>query len=57
MADVGTLLASRSVEVIGAILKSQRVRRVPQAGTLENPPGSTTREEGPAWELPEVKAS
>ena len=56
IADVGTLLASRSVEVIGAILKSQRKRRVPQAGTLENPPGSSTREEGPAWELPEIKA-
>ena len=56
MADVGTLLASRSVVVIGAILKSQRLRQVPQAGTLENPPGSSTREEGPAWELPEIKA-
>ena len=55
-ADVGTLLASRSVEVIGAILKGQRLRKVPQAGTLENPPGSNTREEGPAWELPEIKA-
>ena len=29
---------------------------MPQAGTLENPPGSSTREEGPAWELPEIKA-
>ena len=54
-ADVGTLLASRSVEIIGIILKDQRKRRVPQAGTLENPPGSDTKEEGPAWELPEVK--
>ena len=43
----------RLVEVIGAILKSQRKRKVPQSGTLENPPGSETREEGPAWELPE----
>ena len=54
-ADVGTLLASRSVEIIGTILKDQRKRRVPQAGTLENPPGSDTKEEGPAWELPGVK--
>ena len=36
-ADEGTLLASRSVEIIGTILKDQRKRRVPQAGTLENP--------------------
>ena len=56
MADVGTLLATRSVEIIGAILKSQRKRKVPPTGTLENPPGTETREEGPAWELPELKA-
>ena len=31
-ADVGTLLASRSVEIVGAVLKDQRKRRVPQAG-------------------------
>ena len=54
-ADEGTLLASRSVEIIGAILKDQQKRRVPEAGTLENPPGSDTKEEGPAWELPEIK--
>ena len=36
-ADEGTLLASRSVEIIGTILKNQRRRRVPQAGTLETP--------------------
>ena len=47
LADTGTLLATRSVEVIGAILKSQRLRKVPQAGTFENPPGTETREEGP----------
>ena len=52
---MGTLLASRSVEIVGAVLKDQRKRRVPQAGTLENPPGSDTKEEGPAWELPEIK--
>ena len=56
MADTGALLATRSVEVIGAILKSQRKRKAPQSGTLENPPGTETREEGPAWELPEIKA-
>ena len=36
---------------------AQRGRSVPPVGTLENPPGSETKEEGPAWELPELKRS
>ena len=53
-ADRGTILAVRSVEIVKAVIKSQRRRRVPQAGTLENPPGSESQFEGPAWKLPEV---
>ena len=52
-ADRGTILAVRSVEAVG--LRSQRRRRVPQVGTLENPPGSDSQFEGPAWQLQEVK--
>lgn len=36
------------------IIQSQRRRGVPNVGTLENPPGSETREGGPAWALPEL---
>ena len=53
-ADRGTVLAVRSVEIIKTVIKSQRKRRVPQAGTLENPPGSESQFEGPAWKLPEI---
>ena len=55
-ADRGTILAVRSVEAVKAVLRSQRKRRVPQVGSLENPPGSDTQFEGPAWQLQEVKA-
>eukprot|EP00435_Cladocopium_sp_Y103_P021609 s565_g5.t1 len=53
-ADRGTVFAVRSALVISEIVQSQRRRAVPPAGTLENPPGSETREEGPAWALPEL---
>ena len=52
-ADRGTVMAVRSFNIVGAILESQRRRKVPRAGTLENPPGSESQEEGPAWCLPE----
>ena len=54
-ADKGTVLAVRATSIVKEVLNSQRKRRVPQAGTLENPPGSETKVEGPAWELPEIK--
>ena len=54
-ADRGTLLASRSVSVVGEILQSQRKRKLTLAGTLQNPPGSDDQREGPAWLLPEVQ--
>ena len=54
-ADRGTVLAVRSTMVVAEIVTSQRKRAVPTVGTLENPPGSDTKEEGPAWELPELK--
>eukprot|EP00435_Cladocopium_sp_Y103_P055471 s826_g18.t1 len=53
-ADRGTVFAVRSALVISEIVQSQRRRAVPPAGTLENPPGSETKEEGPAWALPEL---
>ena len=54
-ADNGTLLATRSVVIVGEILQSQRRRRVCLAGTLENPPGSEDQKEGTAWLLPEIQ--
>lgn len=54
-ADKGTVLAVRSGLVIAEGVMAQRKRAVPTVGTLENPSGSETREEGPAWELPELK--
>eukprot|EP00435_Cladocopium_sp_Y103_P068083 s608_g31.t1 len=30
-------------------------RKVPEIGTIENPPGSDTQAEGPAWALPEIQ--
>ena len=46
-ADRGTVLAVRSARVVGEIIMGQRKRAVPTVGTLENPPGSQTKEEGP----------
>ena len=47
-------LAIRSAQVTSEIIQSQRRRCVPNVGTLENPPGSETKEEGPAWMFPEL---
>eukprot|EP00435_Cladocopium_sp_Y103_P012240 s3598_g3.t1 len=55
-ADVGSLLAIRSIQVTAEVLQTQRKRRVPECGTLENPPGSESQAEGPAWQLPEMLA-
>ena len=52
-ADEGTILFVRSLQVIGEIIQSQRMRKVPECGTVENPPGSSSQKEGPAWRLPE----
>eukprot|EP00435_Cladocopium_sp_Y103_P048824 s861_g14.t1 len=54
-ADRGTLCAVRSVQFMAEVLQSQRLRRVPECGTLENPPGSESQAEGPAWRLPEIE--
>ena len=53
-ADRGSLLAIRSTQVTAEVLQCQRHRKVPECGTLENPPGSDDRMEGPSWEFPEV---
>ena len=54
-ADRGTILFVRSLQVIGEIIQAQRLRRVPECGTVENPPGSESQREGPAWRLPEAE--
>ncbi|CAE7212170.1 unnamed protein product [Symbiodinium sp. CCMP2592] len=38
------------------VLDSQKRRKVPEAGTLENPPGSQDGPDGSMWLLPEVMA-
>ena len=40
--------------LLGEIIQSQRRRKVPEAATLENPPGSESQTEGSMWALPEV---
>ena len=39
---------------LSEIVQSQRRRKVPEAATLENPPGTETQTEGSMWALPEV---
>ncbi|CAL1127083.1 unnamed protein product [Cladocopium goreaui] len=53
-ADKGSLLAIRSTLLLSEIVQSQRRRKVPEAATLENPPGTETQTEGSMWALPEV---
>ena len=52
-ADAGTLMASQSGWIYERQVLSQRRRKVPEIGTMENPPGS--KESGSAWDLPELK--
>ena len=54
-ADQGTIMCVRSLNVTAEVIQAQRRRGVPEAATLENPPGSETAFEGPSWELPESK--
>ena len=54
-ADAGTTLFVRSLLAIGELIQSQRLRKVPEVGTIESPPGSESQMEGPAWQLPETK--
>lgn len=53
-ADRGSTLAIRTTLLLGEIIQSQRRRKVPEAATLENPPGSESQTEGSMWALPEV---
>ena len=53
-ADQGTTLFVRSLLVVGELIQSQRLRKVPEVGTMESPPGSESKIEGPAWTLPET---
>ena len=54
-ADQGTIMCVRSLNITAEVIQAQRRRGVPEAATLENPPGSETGFEGPSWELPESK--
>ena len=54
-ADDGTLMATRSLGLMQKQIWSQRSRRVPQAATVENPPGDETGPAGSAWMLQEVE--
>ena len=54
-ADKGTMLALRSIQVTSEVIQTQRLRRVPECGTMENPPGSDGQKEGPSWRLPEME--
>ena len=54
-ADQGTLFATWSIKLLKGQSESMKKRRVPEVCTAENPPGSETRAECPAWDLPEVK--
>ena len=47
-------MAIRTTLLLGEIIQSQRRRKVPEAATLENPPGSESQVEGSMWALPEV---
>lgn len=53
-ADQGTIMATRSVVLMQKQTLSQRSRRVPQAATVENPPGDEAGPAGSAWMLQEV---
>ena len=45
---------NRALQFTADLLQSQRLRKVPDCATLENPAGSEDQREGPAWCLPEV---
>jgi len=53
--DVGTILASRSIDIASKVAESRRQSTVPAIATLENPPPSTVEGHLSAWELPEMR--
>ena len=55
--DEGTILMSRSVDIIKAMKESDRNLAVPSFYTLENPPESNVEEHISAWEMPELKST
>ena len=54
-ADGGTLMATWTVSLMERQAENQKERGVPEVATVENPPGSETMYECPAWALPETK--
>ena len=55
-ADRGAVLAVRSTIIGAEVLDCQRRKKLGEVATLENPPGSESGVDLPAWLLPEVKA-
>ena len=48
------VLAIGSAQMLGEIIQPQRRRKVPEAATLENLPGTESQTEGSLWGLPET---
>ena len=48
-ADEGTVLATRSCTLVSEVVKSQQARKVPEAGSVENPPGTEGGPGAPMW--------
>ena len=55
-ADKGTVLAVRSTIIAAEVLDCQRRKKLGEVATLENPPGSESGVDLPAWLLPEVRS-
>ena len=52
---MGTILASRSIDIASKVAESRKLSTVPAIATLENPPPSTVEGHLSAWELPEMR--
>ena len=53
--DVGTILASRSIDIAAKVAESRKTSTIPAISTLENPPPSEVEGHLSAWELPEMR--
>ena len=52
-ADKGTMMAAQAAWIMEEQVENAKLRRVPPAATLENPPGDEKC--GSAWQLPEIR--
>ena len=55
--DEGTILMSRSVDIVKAMKDADQNMAVPSFYTLENPPESNVEDHISAWEMPELKST